>query len=401
MPLQIQRLCSSDIEQGIEVPGRFARDGLPPPAVEFLRSVDRIRKLRLGEHSGGGLMQMLRGGRSKTDSGLTADEQELIYDFETQLIELRLLDDPQASQLAARFIQPILKDRSFFFGLKPLAQHADDFAYEFLYPTWLNLYTAMRARSSAGGPRKFSDEQIEQMFGFVRQLDADTWESDQQLVGLLTFVANRFSAVEALQLARRLTRCCSDTASTTAQAERITALQDQVPSADVLKELVPNYLLVERYIGGKPEERRENATRGKFPPALINKLRELGQSPDQFGLYRTLLLTVGKIVVRAGGFDKEFGKLFASGEYDAVELLDLCLSADDGQPAFSCEAQELVAKVIRLERQGGEQDLRHVRRFAHHLARRVDTLDPAEFCAFADEFIDKDKNRKILCGDCQ
>ena len=214
--LQVQRLCSSDTEQGMVVPSRFARDTLPPLAIELLRSVDRIRKLRMDDSSGG-LLQMLRGG-SKIDEGLTEEEQQLIYDFETQLVELRLSDDPQGRKLAAGYIQAILRDRAFFFGLKPLPQHAEDFTYEFLHPTWLNLYTAMRARSSAGGEAKFSDTQIEQIFDYVRRLDAETWQDDQQLVGCVTFIANRFSPDEALELTRRLVQCCGDRQAATTNA---------------------------------------------------------------------------------------------------------------------------------------------------------------------------------------
>jgi hypothetical protein len=190
--LQIQQLCSPEADHGIEIPGRFARDGLSTGTLDLMRCVDRIRKLRLAQQSEGGMMQLLRGGRSKTDGGLTAKQRATIDEFETGLVELRLLDDQEPSQFAARFIQAILKNRSFFFGLKPLAQHTDDFAYEFLYPTWLNLYTAMRARSSANEP-KFTDEQVDKMFDYLRQIEPETRETSQALVGSLTFAANRFT----------------------------------------------------------------------------------------------------------------------------------------------------------------------------------------------------------------
>ncbi len=99
---------------------------------------------------------------------------------------------------------------------------------------------------------------------------------------------------------------------------------------------------------------------------------------------------------RAGGFDQSFGQLFAAGENEVTELLDICLSAATGRPAFSCQAQQLVARMMQLEPAAGPWKLRHVRPFAHHLARRIDTLDPLELRAFAAEFLENSKNRHIL-----
>ncbi len=278
--------CKSSVsaQQGdhrIEIPGRFARDGLPPNIVALLRQVDRIRKLPLDEKSGQGVKQLLRGLRTHKSHELTPKQRDLIYSFETQLVELSLADDAAAAKLAKGFIQAILADRAYFFGLKPLPQHTDDFAYEFLYPTWLNLYTALRQRSD--GQTKFSDTQVAEMLNFLREYGGASRETQQPLVGLLTFAANRMSPDEASGLVRRLQRLCkTEPASVATHAQRIFALQDQAPSAGVLRELLVAYLLVECQLKGEAERRPENATRGPFPPSLAAKLRELQERAGRF-----------------------------------------------------------------------------------------------------------------------
>ncbi len=393
--LQIQRLCSQDRENHLEIPGRFARDGLPANIVAFLRQLDRIRKLPLDEKSEQGMKQLLRGLRTSRPRELTPRQRDLIYSFETQLVELSLSDDAPAARLAKKFVEAILADRGYFFGLKPLAQHTDDFAYEFLYPTWLNLFTAVRQISD--GQVKFSDAQASEMWNFLRDYAGDDRQTQQPLVGLLTFAANRMPPDEALGLVRRLQRLCKiEPTSAATHAHRIFMLQDQSPSAGVLRELLIAYLHVECQLKGEAERRNENSTRGTFPPSLVGKLRELQQSPDEFDTYRQVLVSLGKIMARAGGIDQSFGQLFATGEYDVTELLDLCLSAEPGRPAFSCQAQQLVARIMQLDEADSRRKLRHVRPFAHHLARRIDTLDPLELRVFTAEFIENPKNRGVL-----
>ncbi len=399
--LQIQRLCAPGSEHGIELPGRLSRDGLPAAAIAFLRAVDRIRKLPLDEKAPRGLMQLLRLGRTQSASRLTPKQRALILEFERQLVELRLLDDPQANKLAAACIQAILRDRAFFFGLKPLAQHTEDFAHELLYPTWLNLYTAMRLRCGAGQP-KFTDEQVKEVVECLRKFESELGQAAQPLQGLLTFVANRFTAEEAVHFARRLARRgARDPASATACIARIDALLQPTPAADELKELIPGFVLVECCLQGESDERPENASRGPFPPVLEDKLQELPQSPETFPAFRQLLLTIAKIVERAGGFDEGLGKLFAAGTYEPFELLDLCLSADAGRPAFSCQVQRLIVRLLELEKPMEPQTPASVRGLAHHLGRRLDCLDPHDLGVFAAEFIEKDRNRAVLLAAAQ
>ena len=358
--------------------------------------MDRIRKLPLDEKSAHGILQLLRVGVAKPQSRLKPKQRSLILDFERQLVELHLLDDPQANQLAAACIQAILSDRSFFYGLKPLAQHTDEFAYELLYPTWLNLYTAMRTRSGDGAP-KFDDEQVREVINCVRELEPELQDSCQPLVGLLTFVANRFTAAETLKLSRRLTRLFSaEQAPVETYVARIDALLQRSPTAGVLRELFPAYLAVECCLQGEPDERSENASRGPFPQKLAQTLWELQQAPDADAAFQNLLLAVAKIVERAGGFDKNLGRLFSTGRYETAQLVDLCLSDDAGQPAFSCQVQKLIARLLELESPSDPQSRAVVRRLAGQFGRRLDALDPKDLRVFAGEFIEKDGNREVL-----
>ena len=74
--------------------------------------------------------------------------------------------------------------------MKPLPQHTDQFAYELLYPTWFNLYRAMRIPLPDTATPKFTDEQIAETFEFLRDFALKDPEYEATLVGCMTFVAN-------------------------------------------------------------------------------------------------------------------------------------------------------------------------------------------------------------------
>ena len=62
-------------------------------------------------------------------------------------------------------MEALWKDREFFDGLKPLAVHTDHFAYEFLYPTWFNLYTVLSGQAKS--EPVLSTEQVKSVFRFL------------------------------------------------------------------------------------------------------------------------------------------------------------------------------------------------------------------------------------------
>lgn len=394
--LQVQRICGSEVEHGIELPGKLARDGLSSQAVAFLRCVDRIRKLPLDEKAGGGIMRMLRIGRARTDNRLTPKQRSLILDFERQLVELRLLEDPVSQKLAGGCIQAILRDRSFFYGLKPLAQHTEAFAHELLYPTWLNLYTAMRQRCDDGVP-KFSEDQAQQILNCLREIEASCDASSQPVIGLLTFVANRYSTTDALKLVRRLTRLwAADAGFAPRLLTRIDMLLKRSTMAEELCEMIPAYLDVECGLQGERDDRPENVTRVPFPAMLTGRLWELLEPPGDFDEFRTLLINLGKITRRAGGIDENLGKLFLAADENVLELVDLCLPEDPSQPAFSCQVQRLIARLIELEAKANLKISPEVKCLAQRFGGRLDALAPQDLLAFVREFVENPKNRAVL-----
>ncbi len=397
--VQIQLLCGQDANNPLEVPGRFARDGFSKSMLACLRCIDRICKLPFAKSASGGVMQVLLSlGSDKRPAQLTPKQRELIYEFETRLVEVQLSDDPFGQKWAAATISTILKNRAFFYGPKPLAEHSEEFAYEFLYPTWLNLYTVMRTRDSSSSQPKFSDVETSEIFSRLDLLQSNSHAANLSLIAIVTFVANRFTPAESVEIVKQLVGLdhALGRDGFHQMITSLTTIQERSSSASAFRALLKNYLLVKRQILGLKNQQARSGKPGPFPPRLAERLLGLEQHSDQFSTYEQLLLTTGKIVESAGGFSRGFGNLFQSDEYKITELLDLCLSADEGHPAFSRRIQELIVQVIEWEKKAERYDLRHVRRFAHRLGRRLDALDDDSLETFTDEFIRNDKQRWTL-----
>ena len=184
---QVQRLRAATSGNRIEIPGPYSRMGCSRQTTQLFRTIDRICRVPLSEKRASWLRRMTtRGGsmlglhppkkrpeeQSQSEPALlTAKQRLLLSDFERQLVQLQLGEDAEASTAAGEIVTAILQDHQSFTGLKPLQFHSDNFAYECLFPSWLNLYTALvSARSDSNEPR-FSQEQIKTIFRFLDKFE--------------------------------------------------------------------------------------------------------------------------------------------------------------------------------------------------------------------------------------
>ena len=59
---------------------------------------------------------------------LSATDRELLIEFERSVVQLTFDDDDERAPAIANYlIESIWADRDFFYGLKPLPQHAEEF----------------------------------------------------------------------------------------------------------------------------------------------------------------------------------------------------------------------------------------------------------------------------------
>jgi hypothetical protein len=419
--LQIQQLCSSQDPPRIELPSRLARTVSSKLVGDLCRTIEDLCRLPLGDEpdrEAGGAWSKLRsrlwGARPEAAAEeerapqpmLAADGRELINQFETELVRIRLSDDASAAEFAAGVMDALWKNRDFFDGLKPLAVHTDHFAYEFLYPTWFNLYTVLSGQAKSDAV--LSTEQVKSIFRFLDAYEHGGTSRDPELVGLCTLIANRFPVEEVQTLLQRLIDvcCCPGSDLAVAAAATVRPLRESTRTVGELLPLIKDYLLVESCLRKGAIKTVYHIVPGGLaypavPEVLGKAVREGEANVGRDAGYATLLRRIGQVLESVGGFHPDFERLLGRNEDQLSELLSLVGPGDEGHPALPLACQGLVARLLEREQDAsGTLDLARMKAFAQHVAPRLDRLDESTQALWDAEFAKPAANRKVLLDSC-
>ncbi len=238
---QVQRLRAAKSGNRIDIPARLSRVGCSSQAKQLFGTIDQICKFPLqNKHNkwqewlakhGGNLFRARRIATQSEDDLdlLTAVHREQLIAFERQIVELIWDEAADASEAAEAIVSAILRDYRSFSGLKPLEFHSDNVAYEFLFPSWLNLYTALILRRPDSEDSRFSPKQVKTIFRFLQEFERDGDASDLELLGAKTIIAHRRPPLEAQQWLQHLVNLGSLEAqgSSIAFVGKIGRLRDQ------------------------------------------------------------------------------------------------------------------------------------------------------------------------------
>ena len=278
--MQIQRLRSGTAGGSIQIPDRRSRGRTNPALLGVCTAIDAIDKLPLGEDAPQrkSLLAWLRLPRliaakaevreaddAATEAFVLTDaERELLEKFEEDLVRLALDDDASAAAVATQIMQSIWADQAFFNGLKPLAVYSDEFPYEFLFPTWFNLYTALSMPTDDGSPRS-SEAQRQNVFTFLEEAQQAGLEARAELIGLMTFLANRVPGPRMIALLQQLI----DLSCTTSELrfdylETLSQIRERVASGAAFEQILNDYLIVESCLQGQPIAHRFTLDRDAF-----------------------------------------------------------------------------------------------------------------------------------------
>jgi hypothetical protein len=418
--LQIQRLRAAEAGNRIDLPSRIARTGYSKAAGQLCRTVDTICSWDFGDKPKQDRWGWLKirsfrwwPGRpaepaaSGTDDAtlqpmVTAEQRAVINEFESGLVRARLGDDSSASELATAIMEALWQDRDFFNGLKPLAAHTEHFAYEFLYPTWLNLYAVLTGVEKPEA--KLSPPQVKTIFRFLDEYERGGTSQDPELVALITFLANRWSGDELLALLQRLIDLCGcrDCQLAIAAAAVVRPLRDLTRTTAEFRQLIHHYLIVESclYKDRQPAAHRVSPNPcldQALPAALEASLRELELDLARGPTYVALVKGVGRVVVQAGGFAQEFVELLTRNPAHVPELVELIAPPDDDAPPLAPDGQRVVAQFLASgQERSGELELQRVRAFARHVVPRMTNLDAGVEHALKTQFIQDEANRRVL-----
>lgn len=178
---------------------------MPPKLAEFYALLDRICQFAAGSAGSSG-----QADAADSQTQLPESQRKDLEEFERAVVALRFSDDAAVKQPAVGLIRAIFADAAYFSGLKPLPQYTEAFAYELLFPSWLNLLKAcMLPRADDGKPR-LEGERQGALFEFLTNTSQSSTRSpwsttdERMLVGFLTFLASRFDAPKCEEMHQRV-----------------------------------------------------------------------------------------------------------------------------------------------------------------------------------------------------
>ncbi|MBJ44910.1 MAG: hypothetical protein CMJ80_16810 [Planctomycetaceae bacterium] len=401
---QLQNLCGRTEGNCVELPDRHSRSGFSRRLLKLLKSVDRICRLQLeGETHSEMLAWVRKTFRREDVSGsqamLNATDRELLIEFERSVVQLTFDDDDDRTPAIANYlIESIWADRDFFYGLKPLPQHAEEFAYETLFPTWLNLYTALRQDRAAGD--EVAPQSMEAIFAFLDDCVQRRFSHEPDLLAAMTFIAHRFPGPTMQGLLQRLMDLADESTM-----DWIVLLLREVNDSAALMIGLRDLLIVDSNRFPNATVRSEfSVVRLPLPtaplPALVAKMVDELDDCTMPNLKQKCLVNrlVYRVMLSAGRFEDVFTRLLNRFPKQVLSLLDLIPEAVievDQRAARS--TQQLIAEVASLETSGdGAISVKRVRPFAHHVAVRLGAAGDMTKRFLSQEFLRLPQNRRAI-----
>ena len=350
-------------------------------------------------------------GRKKDDSQkplLSSSQRSCLLDFERHVVLVRLEDDAQSVQVGTQIFNAIIGDYAFFNGLKPLPQYPDDFSYELLFPSWLNLNTVM-IQPTEGSNTRFSDAQQRVTFSFLLDWCSASQHDESDLLALMTIIANRISHPHGHDIMQRLIDLSFDRDGhvDTEDVDRLISWQSDSESGETFAKWIADYLFVYSCLRPTSQQKKYDVAntkllREELPRVLRDFLLEHQDDEDQREPYRDLLDLVHTLVETTGGFEADLEQLLNNHSSQLVELLRLFVVDDGESRARPQPLQRLMAELATRQSQtDGQIDTKSLQPFAQHVAPRLDHLSRSTTIFFEAEFVRKEPNRKALLGGCR
>lgn len=412
--IQIQRLVEGRGQQRMEVPDRHSRGGCSRALSRLYRLIDGIRQLPVGDKQATGLLARLNISsflsRKRKDSQkplLTSVQRGMLLEFERLVVQVRLEDDPQSIQAGTEIFNAIVSDYEFFNGLKPLPQYPDDFAYELLFPSWLNLNTVM-VQPTDDGRERFDSAQQHATLEFLQDW-SQSQQDDLNLVAIMTIVTNRIDAPHSHQVLQRLIDLSFDRDGSAERehVERLSLWQAESDSAATLAQWIEDYLFVYSCLHPTSHQKKYNVAnkkvaREELPRAIRQLLPQIQDDDQQREPFHRLLDLVRSLIETTGGFEADWEQLINDHPSQLVDLLGLVVIPEGESRARIQPIQRLLAGIARRHvRDDGQVDIQRLKPFAQDVAPRMDGLSRSTTIFFEAEFVRKEQNRTAFLSACR
>ena len=289
---------------------------------------------------------------------------------------------------------------NYFSGLKPLPQYTDAFAYELLFPSWLNLLNAaMLPRADNGKPRLEGPQQGA-LFEFLGALQ--TLDDNQQriLVGFMTFIASRFDAPQCEDLLQRLVDLVGQQGGTIVEA--LVGIDLVCKDARELRPAIVDYLVVETSLLLRDThslysiayQRPSRRPIAEIVTSALNQRAETQSWPQFLSIARPLRLLLESKHALAPAFLPVLTQ-----HPDRLEdLLNLVASQPNSGPVsvLASAGQEITAALVNAQPDVLQEQFACLQRFARDIAPNMQGFSEETLKYFTRVLLSDEGGRKLL-----
>lgn len=392
---QVSKLCRELAGSGCSIPAAKMRGKLPPRLNEFYALLDRVCSIA-------GDVYVADSATPSAESQIDLNDKQRrdLEEFERVIVALRFSSNELVKQPAVALIRAIFADASYFSGLKPLPQYTDIFAYELLFPSWLNLLNAsMLPRADNGKPRL---EGVRQgvMFEFLAKPNALNEDQTRLLVGFMTFIASRFDAPHCEDLLQRLIDLVAQKGGLVIDA--LDGIDLACKDARELSAAIADYLVVTTSLlaADDPSEYAiayQRPLRRPLPDTVAKSLNQHIEA-QQWTEFLSIARPFRQIIESKHALAPEFVQLLSQQSEKLTQLLSLIAppSATGSCQVLSEEGQAAVAGLVVSQPDLIINHFRSLQRFACDIAPRLTNFSESAMNFFNRELIADESGRKAL-----
>ncbi len=367
---QVAKICAEPEGASYSYPPLKARSKLPSQLLKLYGLLDRICSIANADDLPSADADL---------QGVPVDLDPLqrrdLEEFERLIVALRFSADEQVKQPAVALIRAIFNDAHYFSGLKPLPQYTEAFAYELLFPSWLNLLSAvMLPRADNGKPRLEGSRQGV-LFEFLGTFDPlDEEDHSRLLVAYLTFIASRFDAPNCEDLLQRLVDLVMHHGADCLDA--IDEIDLACKDARQLKQAVADYLVVmsslaDSSLCSQYAIAYQRPLRRSLPDVLAAALARHAEA-SQWPEFLSIAGPVRAIIESKHALAPEMVAQLTKQPDKLVRLLGLiAMETPAGRYVLSQEAQSAVAALIASQASLLDDQLECLQAFGREVAPRL------------------------------
>lgn len=396
---QISKLCATEPPAGFSLPNAKSRGKPPGKLLELIQMLEQICEIA------GSNAQSA----DATDAQLDDAQRQLLESFERTIVANRFSADEAVKQPAVALIRAIFADAAYFSGLKPLPQYTDVFAYELLFPSWLNLLNATMLPRADNGRARMEGQRQGALFAYLGAVNDRVPETNKidetMLVGFLTFLASRFDAPHCESMLQRLVDLVRREGNTV--LETLDAIDLDSKNARELRQRCGDYLVV-KYCTTSTEPTSEfeiaykRPARRPLPESLSTQLRNL-EIVRQWSDYFAIANPLRHIIESDCSISPQYMTAIAKHSQIAGNLLGLLVdrSQENSPRVLPEECQDCLAALLNAEPESIEREFPKLVKLAETVLPRLAGYSEATMKLFCRLLIEDGNGRRLLLQCCE